>query len=113
MDPGLGVSVFFCWLDRDGQCLDSLEVSVDRLQVFLEFGYKLLLAALQRLAVLHAVLQELEHAAHAGAQCLDAADGVRKRIQVHSDIHHVRHLLCFPPRCWRALMTFRKAFKKN
>ena len=73
----------------------SLEVSVDRLQVVLELGYELLLSALQRLPVLHAVLQGLEHAAHAGAQRLNAADRMREGVQVHPNVHHVRHLLRF------------------
>lgn len=71
----------------------SLEVPVDRLQVVLKLGYELLLSALQRLSVLHAIFQGLEHAAHARAQRLDAADGVREGVQIHPDVHHVRHLL--------------------
>lgn len=82
--------------------LDSLEVPVDRLQVILELRYKVLLSTLQRLPVLHAVLQGLEHAAHAGPQRLDTADGVREGVQVHPDVHHVRHLGCFfPPPVFR------------
>lgn len=73
---------------------DSLEVSVDCLQIVLEFGYKLLLSPLQSLPVLHAILQGLEDAAHARPERLDAADGVRKRVQVHPDVHHIRHLVC-------------------
>lgn len=76
---------------------DSLEVSVDSLQVVLKLGDELLLSALQRLPVLHAVLQRLEHPTHAGAERLDAADGVREGVQVHPDVHHVRHLLRFCP----------------
>lgn len=78
---------------------DLLQVSVDRLQVVLELGYKLLLSAFQSLPVLHAILQGLEHPAHAGAQRLDPADGVREGIQIHPDCHNIRHLL----RAW--LMT--------
>lgn len=58
----------------------SLKVSVDCLQIVLELGDKLLLSALQRLPVFHPVLQGLEHAAHTGAERLDAANGVRERV---------------------------------
>lgn len=52
----------------------------------------MLLAGLERLSVLHAILQRLEDAGDAGAQRLNAADGVRKRLQVDTNADYVRHL---------------------
>lgn len=62
-----------------------LEVPVDRMQVVLEVRNEGLLPALQRLLVPHAILQAVEHPAHAGTQRLDGTDGLSKGLQVHSD----------------------------
>ena len=62
-----------------------LEVPVDRMQVVLEVRNEGLLPALQRLLVPHAILQAVEHPAHAGAQRLDGTDGLGKGFQVHAD----------------------------
>lgn len=62
-----------------------LEVPVDRMQVVLEVRNEGLLPALQRLLVPHAILQAVEHPAHAGAQRLDGTNGLSKGLQVHSD----------------------------
>lgn len=69
-----------------------LEVPVDRMQVVLEVRNEGLLAALQRLLVPHAILQAVEHPAHAGAQRLDGTDGLSEGLQVHSDTEQVRHV---------------------
>lgn len=69
-----------------------LEVPVDRMQVVLEVSDEGLLPALQRLLVLHAILQAVEHPAHAGAQRLDGTNSVGEGLQVHSDTEHVRHV---------------------
>lgn len=69
-----------------------LQVPVDGLQGVLELGDEPLLAALQSLAVLHSVLQRLEDAADAGAERLDAANGVREGVQVHPHGDRLRHV---------------------
>jgi len=71
-----------------------LQVPVHALQLLLEPGYEDLLAALQSLAVLHPVLQGLEHATHARAQRLDPADRMRESVKVHPHVQRVRHLCC-------------------
>lgn len=94
---------------------DLLEVSVNRLQVVLELGYKLFLSALKCLSVLHPIFEELENAAYAGAESLDAAYGVRKSLQIHTDVYNVRHFLCFyesGAQLWRSVMASEKEKNK-
>lgn len=63
------------------------------MQALLEGGHEALLASLQGLLVAHPILEAVEDAGDAGAQRLDGADGLRKRLQVHAGAQRpVRHL---------------------